>query len=123
MNIFIAISLALLVLSLIMLSITGFSEGNKIYCYIFEHKAWKLWETVCRRLPLAKFDGYYIGKDKPYLENYEFYIHDIGINEPVIVIYWVCNDSVSVHTDKECILPSFDRYHSNKAKNIIKSMI
>lgn len=124
MKIFSIILLVFLVLFLIMMLAVCFFENNKAYCYIFEHEEWKLWEIVCRCLPFAKFENHYIDKDKPYLENYKFYIHDIGVNEPVTVVYWVHSDNVSVHTNnKKCILSSFDKYHSNKAKNIIKSMI
>ena len=123
-EIFVSVLVIMLVVSVAGMIICS-SKNNKIYCYIFEHKQWKLWKTVCKRLPYAKFDGHYLNEEKPYLECYNFYIHDIGIGAPVLVVYWVKSGEVSVHNLnlRECVLSSFDKYHSDKARNIIKGMI
>ena len=112
----------IIVLFIVLLGTIIYFNSN-LYCYIFEHKYWTLWESVCKNLSSAKFEEHYVNEEKPNLECYSFYVHDIGIGKPVKVIYWVKSNDVSVHTDKGCILSSFDKYHSNKAKNIIKSMI
>ena len=109
----------IIVLFVLLLGIIIYFDTT-LYCYIFNHKDWVLWVSVCKNLSLAKFKEHYINEEKPDLECYNFYIHDIGIGKPVKVIYWVKSDNVSVHTDEGCILSPFDKYHSNKAADIIK---
>jgi hypothetical protein len=101
-----------------------YQANNRLYCRIFEHKSWKLWEKVCKELPFAKFVEHFQYDARPGLENYKFYIHDIGIEKPVEVIYWAANSIVSVHDlSGECVLSDFDRYHSDKAVEIIKGLL
>lgn len=95
-----------------------------LYCYVFEHKSWVLWEKVCKALPYAKFISHNHWDEVPKLENYRFYIQNLDEDGGLEVMYWVKSDSVSVHKETgECVLSDFDKYHSNKAAKIIKTSL
>ena len=99
-------------------------SSHRLYCMVFERGDWKLWKKVCNKLPEAYLIEHCVYEDEPALNNYKFRIDDIGIGEPVNVIYWETTDTVSVHNvDVDCILSDFDRYHSKVAAEIIKTKI
>lgn len=90
-------------------------NSNRLYCFVFEHKEWKLWNKICKHLQEAKLVDYY--KDTK-LTNFRFKLIIDSIDYDII--YWCKNNTVSVHHKNECILSGFDKYHSNKATEIIK---
>lgn len=98
-------------------------KNNKIYCYIYEHKEWVLWEEVCKKLQLAKFVDHYTYEDAPKYNNFSFYIYDI--KDGVEVLYYENIERVCVFDlqNHNCLLSNFDQYHSKKAIEIIKKMI
>ena len=103
-------------------------EGKfgKIYCYLFEHKDWQKWEKVCQVLPELKLSEHRVFDECEKLNSYGFLLPNIGISDKdLVVIYWETINEVSVHEvdSGECILCPFDRYHSNKAVEILKQRI
>ena len=108
-----------MIVSFVMLIIIN---NNKLYCKYFSRKEWNLWEKVIEKLKeyketidVAKFDNY------PNLNS--FYIN-IEINsEKYKIVYWIKERVVSVYQDTECILCSFDKYHSDMAVKIIEEKI
>ena len=111
--------IAIMVVSLVMLIILN---NNKLYCKYFSRKEWNLWEKVIEKLKeyketinISKFDNH------PNLNS--FYIN-IEINsEKYKIVYWIKERDVSVYQDTECILCSFDKYHSDMAVKIIEEKI
>ena len=94
-------------------------KSNRLYCFIYEHKDWKLWNKICKNLKEAKLISYYKDNIKVIYFRFRLTIDFIDYD----VIYWCKNNIVSVHYKNECILSAFDRYHSNKAAKIIKRYI
>ena len=120
----------LLIVSLVTLFLTTTAliiclvPNNKAYCYLFEHKNWKLWESVCKALPNAIFVKHYISEDRPDLDSYNFYVCIDEVGLPIEIVYWENTGKTSVHTKNGvCLLSSFDKYHSNKARQILKPML
>ena len=111
--------ITMMIVSFVMLIIIN---NNKLYCKYFSRKEWNLWEKVIEKLKeyketidVAKFDNY------PNLNS--FYIN-IEINsEKYKIVYWIKERVVSVYQDTECILCSFDKYHSDMAVKIIEEKI
>ena len=95
-------------------------SSDRIYCFVYEHKDWKLWNKICKHLQEAKLIKYnedYNGA--AFYFEFRLIINSIDYD----IIYW-CKDSiVSVHHNKQCILSSFDKYHSNKAAEIIRQYL
>lgn len=120
MNFLLVLLLLLLICVINILICT--QKNNKIYCYIYEHKEWVLWEEVCKKLQFAKFAGHHTYEDAPECNNFRFYIHDI--KGGVEVTYFENIETVGVFDlQNNCLLSDFDRYHSKKAIEIIKKMI
>ena len=123
----IAILIVVCIVSFTGIIVTG-PEGKfgKIYCYLFEHKDWQKWEKVCQVLPELKLSEHCVFDECEKLNSYEFLLPNIGISDKdLIVIYWETINEVSVHEvdSGECILCPFDKYHSNKAVEILKQRI
>lgn len=95
-------------------------KSNRLYCFVFEHKDWKLWNKICKHLKEAKLIKY--NED----HNGTSFYFKFGLTIDSIdydIIYWCEDNVVSVHHDKQCILSYFDKYHSNKAAEIIKQYL
>ena len=78
------------------------------YCYVFLHKEWKLWEYFIKNVDRFKFSEY-------------------GLFEEVYVwgeyraIVWK-NGTCSIHKDIDCVLGTFDQYHSRKLARELKML-
>lgn len=115
-----------IILSLVIIWIISFIayciifNSNRLYCFIYNHKSWKLWDKICKHLQEAKLIKYCIDEDGTAVYfKFRLIIDSIGYN----VIYWCEDNTVSVHCGDECILSDFDEYHSNKAAEIIKKYL
>ena len=107
-----------LLLTLITLSIP------KLYCFVWEHKEWKLWEEYIKRVDEFEFDN---GLYKSYqfnLPGTEIRAHvwkkDEDENDPLL------NTNAgycSIHNEWECICCTFDRYHSKKMADLLMAKI
>ena len=98
--------------------------NNKVYCYVWEHKEWKLWEEFIKRIDEFEFDnGLYL--------SYQFNIPGTGIqahvwkndengDDPVVgTTVGYC----SLHNKSECLCCTFDRYHSKKMADLLMEKI
>lgn len=93
-------------------------NSNRLYCFIYEHKAWKLWDKICKHLQEAKFIRYYTDDNADTIIYFQFKLTVDSIDYDII--YWCKENTVSVHHKNKCLLSDFDKYHSNKAAKIIK---
>lgn len=119
---FILIFLLVALLFCVIMALICTPKNNKIYCYIYEHKDWVLWEEVCKKLQFAKFAGHNTYKDTPQYNNFVFYMQDI--KDGVKVSYYENLGVISVFdSQNKCLLSDFDQYHSKKAIEIIKKMV
>lgn len=94
------------------------TANNKLYCRFYLRKEWKLWEDVCKNLDNAVFVSKYIDS---YASNYKFSLDLNG--KTYNIIYWIDEGTVSVHDDIDCILSTFDSYHTNIAADKILDKI
>ena len=116
-------AVVLVLLGILVLMVPVVFSINKWYCYVFEHKSWVLWEKVCKVLLDAKLVKYHHWDEYPELESYHVPIQNPDEDGVIDVVYWVKQDCVSVHKETECILSDFDKYHSTKAVEIIRSFL
>ena len=127
MNVVLIVMVLIGILSLAGVIITNpNNKNNKLYCRIFEHEDWVKWEKVCQVLPELKLSIHYVSDECEKLNNYKFALPDIGIDDNhLMIIYWETTNEVSVHRidTGACILSPFDRYHSNRAVEILKQRI
>ena len=115
----IAVTVVLLIWSIYMIIILS---SDKLFCKHYCKKEWNLWEKVIKKLKeqegiiyVSKFDDHSI------LNSFEI---DIEIDsEKYKLIYWVKKGFTSVHQGTECILDSYDKYHSDIAVEIMKEKI
>lgn len=83
-----------------------------LYCYVFEHKDWKLWKEYINRADEFEFDN-------SIYSSYEFKIPNTEINAQI----WKDTGLCSIHSDTECICCTFDRYHSKKMADLLMAKI
>ena len=81
-----------------------------VYCYIFEHKDYKLWKQIQKDINNVKYD-YSYGK-----------MHHFNWNNYVVVLWE--NESVSVHRkDNSCVLSDFHKSQSEKTAKLLKEKL
>ena len=97
-------------------------SNNKLYCKHFYKKEWNLWEKVIKKLKEHEGTIYVSKYDNcPGLNSFHI---DIEIDSKEYeLIYWVKEESVSVYQGTNCMLCSYEKYHSNMAIKIIREKI
>lgn len=80
--------------------------NKKLYCYVFEHKDWKLWNYFIKNYDQFKFEEHGILSDVYTFGDY--YAH-----------VWKHDGGVSVHKGVECILCSFIECKSKEFKKLL----
>ena len=110
------------ILVLIFIGITLFIP--RLYCFVWEHKEWKLWEEFIKRIDEFEF------KNELY-HSYQFIIPKTDIRAYV----WgrdededdlLLNTAIgycSIHNDSECLCCTFDRYHSKKMADLLMTKV
>ena len=92
-------------------------KSDRLYCFIYEHKDYKLWNKICKHLKEAKLIKYSEDNDGTAIYfNFRLTIDSVDYD----IIYWCENNIVSVHCRDKCVLSDFDKYHSDKAAEIIR---
>ena len=88
--------------------------NKKFYCFVHNHKDWKLWEYYISHSYMFTYDGtiygdhvFYVGDDK----NTRAYVYCDGKN--------IC----SIHNDAGLVLCDFDEYHAKKMRELLLSKI
>ena len=97
---------------------------NVTYCYIFDHKDWKKWDSLLQNVAGITYKRHDVYEDDPSLENYEFSAELDG--EEVEILYWVYKDSVSVHgpyPSAACILSGFSKYQVKRMRKVLLKKI
>ena len=80
--------------------------NKKLYCYVFEHKDWKLWNYFIKNYDKFKFVEHGCLSDVYTFEDY--YAH-----------VWKNDGTVSIHKEGECILCSFIECKSKEFKKLL----
>lgn len=107
----------LIAIALIYILVYIIFKSNRLYCFVFNHKDWKLWNKICKHLKEAKL----VEQSKDNNGTAIYFRFELVINSiNYDIIYWCDDNMVSVHNENECVLSFFDKYHSNKAAKIIK---
>lgn len=116
------LTMIFLILVLLFTGITLFIP--RLYCFVWEHKEWKLWEEYIKRIDEFEF------KNELY-HSYQFIIPKTDIRAYV----WgkdeneddpLLNTAIgycSIHNEWECICCTFDRYHSKKMADLLMTKI
>ena len=98
-------------------------SNNKLYCKVYLNKQWKLWEKVIENLKVC-CNTIFIFKcdENPKLNNYRI---NIEIDENHYQLnYWPNIKTVGLFSEKnECVLCGFDKYHVEKAIEIMEQKI
>lgn len=95
-------------------------KSRRLYCFVFEHKDWKLWNKICKHLKEAKLIKCSVDNNGAVIYfQFELVIDFIDYD----VMCWCADNTVSIHHNNECILSSFDKYNSNKAAKIIRQYL
>ena len=95
--------------------------NNKLYCKYYLRNEWNLWEKVCNNLDKLVFVESYENADLPELNSYEFSLELDGVKYKVI--YWINSMHTSIHSDYDCVLCPFDKYHNQIITNKIVDLI
>lgn len=83
----------------------------RLFCFLFLHKEWKLWRKY-----IKDYKSFYF--DKKVSDAYLYIQRDSDIHA------WVWSDgSCSIHDDNQCILCTFDKYHSKKMAKLLTDTI
>lgn len=95
-------------------------SNRRLYCYIFEHKMYKLWEyyldNVDAIIPNPEDSWYYNNSNLNIYHTKHFITHD---NKNLT--YWGNEDTVSIHEkNHDCILSTFDKYHNKLMVKALK---
>ena len=97
-------------------------NNNKLYCKHYLKKEWNLWEKVIKELKEQK-RTIYVSKSNNHPEANYFRINIEVDSKEYELIYWVKDEAVSVYQGTNCMLYSYDKYHSNMAIKIIREKI
>ena len=101
-------------------------SSRRRYCYVFEHREWNLWKEVLKNFDKAEYVEYFKHEGRPEIENYKFRV-TLDDGSKYRLIYWVASEDCSVHDYRdcgtECVLSSFDRYHSDIATEMVKKRL
>lgn len=90
----------------------------RLYCFVWEHKDWKLWEEYIKRIDEFEFDN-------GLFKSYQFNIPGTDIQAHV----WKKDvpDKIigccSIHNESECLCCTFDHYHSKKMADLLMAKI
>lgn len=95
--------------------------NNKLYCKYYLREEWKLWERILLNINNVKFIGHSSYPGYPDLETYTFNLTLDGVT--YMLVYWVNSGKSSVHLNDECILSSFDQYHSEIVSNLLREKV
>ena len=98
-------------------------NNDKLYCKVYLNKQWKLWEKVIENLKVCCNTIYvYKCDENPKLNNYRI---NIEIDENHYQLnYWPNIKTVGLFNEKnECVLCGFDKYHVEKAIEIMEQKI
>lgn len=116
------IILSILFLLLCVVSVGGLFifSNHRLYCYIFEHEMYKLWEyyldNVDAIIPDPKYKDW---ENNPNLNVY--YVKSFITHDNKKLNYWGDEDNVSIHeNDSTCILSGFDTYHNKLMVKALK---
>lgn len=110
------------ILVLIFIGITLFIP--RLYCFVWEHKEWKLWEEFIKRIDEFEFNSELYNSYQFIIPKTDIraYIWGKGENEDDPLL----NTSIgycSIHNDSECLCCTFDRYHSKKMADLLMEKI
>lgn len=115
----IAITLVLLIWLIYTLVIFS---NNKLYCKHFLKKEWNLWEKILEELKKQR-GTIYVSKFDDFPKADCFRIN-IEINSKEYeLFYWVKRETASVYQGENCVLCSYDKYHSNMAVKVMREKI
>ena len=114
-------AIALVLLIWVIYPLVIFSN-NKLYCKHYLKKEWNLWERIIRGLKEQK-RTIYVSKSNNLPEANYFRINIEVDSKEYELIYWVKEEAVSVYQGTNCMLCSYDKYHSNIAIKIIREKI
>lgn len=122
MAIILLILLSLLVLVFCVVSVGGLLifSNHRLYCYIFEHEMYKLWEyylnNVDAIIPDPEYNWYDNNPSVNIYHTKQFITHD---NKRLT--YWGDADNVSIHEKNcDCVLSTFDKYHNKLMVKALK---
>lgn len=82
-------------------------SNNTLYCFVYNHKDWKLWEHY-----IARIDEF-VWNDK----QYKFEIPNTDIRARI----WE-NELCSIHWEDDCLC-TFDTYHSKRMAKLLMAKI
>ena len=85
--------------------------NDKAYCYVFRHKDWKLYEYFIRNYDRFEYE-YSIGD-----------VHCFMIPDTNITAHIWSDNTFSIHRGTRTLLTSFDKYHSDKMKELLSKKI
>lgn len=91
--------------------------NNKLFCRIYLHEEWKLWEYLYSHIDEAVYDRYVCYDNLPDLESFVFNLSLDGTD--CQIIYWVKTNRCSVFVGDECLLCGFDKYHSDLIRDAL----
>lgn len=85
--------------------------NNRLYCFLFDHKEWKLWRKYIKDYKSFKFEREFDGV--PIFKN------DSGVQ----VYVWETG-LCSIHEeDNRCVLCTFNKHHSKKMAKLLTDTI
>ena len=96
--------------------------NDRLYCKHHLKKEWNLWEKIIKELKKQK-RTIYVSKSNNHPEANYFRINIEVDSKEYELIYWVKEEAVSVYQGTNCMLCSYDKYHSNMAIKIIREKI
>lgn len=95
-------------------------SNRRLYCYIFEHEEYKLWEYYLNNVDTIIPDPEYKEYDNDPIVNIYNTKHFVTHNNKYL-IYRVDEDNVSIHEKNcSCILSTFDTYHNKLMVKALK---
>ena len=96
--------------------------NNKLYCKYYFKEEWNLWEKIIKELKKQK-RTIYVSKSNNHPEANYFRINVKVDSKEYELIYWVKEEIISVYQGTDCILCSYDKYHSNITIKIMREKI
>lgn len=95
-------------------------SNRRLYCYIFEHEDYKLWEYYLNNVDAIIPDPEYKEYDNNPIVNIYNAKHFIT-HDNKYLIYWGNEDCASIHEKNcACILSRFDTYHNKLMVKALK---
>jgi len=105
-----------LILSILLTCICIFLLYNKkTYCFIFEHKDWRLWKYYLKHISEFK-----------YVESFPGWCHEFSFKDDIykseVIILWESTKSCSIHYQNQDCLSTFDPQSKKMYKKLIKQI-